>query len=234
MAEEGVSWGAGSVSDRGKHGLLGQAEGEVSDVVVRKRRALGKDWLDCPVCDRRVSLADAATPDRAVTADAVHEIDRAARRARDLATAAQTIEGKRKVEDFDVFLCHNSDDKPAVRELYARLLERGLLPWFDAIDLRPGIPWQKQLEEQIGTIRAAAVFVGAGGMGPWEEVELNAFLCEFVRRGCPVIPVLLPDAPTRPDLPLFLKAHHWVDLRVPEPDPLDQLAWGITGERPLR
>ena len=44
-------------------------------------------------------------------------------------------------EVFDVFLCHNSEDKPAVRELAQRLRERGLRPWLDERELRPGQPW---------------------------------------------------------------------------------------------
>ncbi len=46
--------------------------------------------------------------------------------------------------------------------------------------------------------------------------------------------MLLPDA-TRQDLPVFLEGLTWVDLtRRPEPDPIDQLVWGITGEHPSR
>lgn len=66
---------------------------------------------------------------------------------------------------FDVFLCHRSGDKPAVEEIGRALRDRGLRPWLDVWELRPGVPWQPALEEQIRTIRAAAVFVGAGGRG---------------------------------------------------------------------
>jgi hypothetical protein len=62
-------------------------------------------------------------------------------------------------------------------------------------------------------------------------MELEAFLREFVERGCPVIPALLKDAPRKPRLPIFLKAMTWVDFRRADPDPLQRLVWGITGER---
>ena len=68
-------------------------------------------------------------------------------------------------------------------------------------------------------------------MGPWQRHELESFLHEFVDRGCPVIPVLLPDAPKQPMLPVFLKGLTWVDFRVQETDPIERLLWGITGER---
>ena len=39
---------------------------------------------------------------------------------------------------FDVFLCHNSQDKPAVREIGKRLRAKGLLPWLDGVGAPPG------------------------------------------------------------------------------------------------
>ena len=134
--------------------------------------------------------------------------------------------------EFDVFLCHNWDDKPAVKRIAQRLKEAGIHPWLDEEQLPPGQPWQRLLEQQIGRIKSAAVFVGAAGMGPWQEEEIDALLRVFKKRKAPVIPVLLPDAPSQPDLPLFLGARTWVDFRRPDPDPLKQLLWGITGQRP--
>ena len=61
---------------------------------------------------------------------------------------------------------------------------------------------------------------------------MYGFLNAFARRGSPVIPLLLPDAPSVPDLPIFLAEMTWVDFRCPDPDPLAQLIWGITGTRP--
>ena len=58
---------------------------------------------------------------------------------------------------FDVFLCHNDDDKPAVRWVAERLRERGIRPWLDEVDLRPGYRWQEELEVQIEVIKSAAV-----------------------------------------------------------------------------
>jgi hypothetical protein len=131
--------------------------------------------------------------------------------------------------NFDVFLCHNNRDKPAIRRIGERLKTVGILPWLDEWELRPGLPWQPALEAQIEHIKTAAVFVGNDGIGPWQEQEINAFLREFVNRSCPVIPVLLEYAPSEPKLPIFLKGITWVDFRKREPDPWKQLLWGITG-----
>jgi hypothetical protein len=37
---------------------------------------------------------------------------------------------------YDVFLCHNQADRPAVQELADRLCAEGLEPWLDKSDLR--------------------------------------------------------------------------------------------------
>ncbi len=131
---------------------------------------------------------------------------------------------------FDVFLCHNGEDKPRVKEIARRLKERGISPWLDEWELRPGLPWQPLLEEQIEKIKSAAVFIGKAGIGPWQRQEMYAFLSEFVNRGSPVIPVILEDAPQRPQLPIFLRGMTWVDFRKSDPDPLERLIWGIEGK----
>jgi TIR domain-containing protein len=140
-------------------------------------------------------------------------MDRAADTQRDQGAAKSTLQGKIETNDFDVFLCHNNKDKPEVKRIGERLKELGMYPWLDEWELQPGKPWQHSLEQQIIQIKSAAVFVGKDGIGPWQQEELEAFLSEFVERGCPVIPVLLPDAPKEPQLPVFLKARTWVVLR---------------------
>lgn len=142
------------------------------------------------------------------------------------------LQRKRAASEFDVFLCHNVSDKPAVIEIADRLEARGVLPWLDQRELPPGQPWQPLLERQIAQIKSAAVFVGAAGVGPWQEQEIWGLLNEFARRRNPVIPVMLRDAPEKPELPIFLRSMTWVDFRVPQPDPLSRLIWGITGTRP--
>ncbi|WP_375469468.1 GUN4 domain-containing protein [uncultured Nostoc sp.] len=136
------------------------------------------------------------------------------------------------MEKFDVFLCHNSKDKPAVIQLAEQLKQRGISPWLDIWHLRPGFSWQDSLDEQINQIQSAAVFVGNSGFGPWQDQEIKAFIRAFVNRKCPVIPVLLADAPQEPVLPVFLQGLMWVDFRLQNPEPMGQLMWGITGNKP--
>ena len=201
------------------------------DRQVQLRRGRGLDWINCSVCDTRVSLTDYAAPQSEFHESRVPEMDLAADAGRERATVVSMLQGKIETRDFDVFLCHKSEDKPAVKEIGNQLKDLGILPWLDEWELRPGLPWQRLLEEQIGQIKSVAVFVGRQGIGPWQQQELEAFLREFVNRSCPVIPVLLPDAPEEPQLPIFLRGYTWVDFRRQDPDPLELLIWGITGIR---
>jgi GTPase SAR1 family protein len=134
------------------------------------------------------------------------------------------------VLDFDVFLCHNGADSPAVKEIGQRLKDGGILPWLDEWSVRPGVPWQHAIEQQIHRMMSAAVFVGRDGIGPWQRRELDALLRELVERGVPVIPVLLATAPSEPELPLYLQDVAWVDFRRAYPEPFEQLVLAITGQ----
>jgi tetratricopeptide (TPR) repeat protein len=134
---------------------------------------------------------------------------------------------------FDVFLSHNGRDKPVVRQIAEALRLRGLRVWMDESELVPGRRWIPALEKALKTAKTAAVLVGGDGLGPWEQAEYEAALSQFVGQGLPVIPVLLPGAPQKPELPLFLTGFTWVDLReVPLSEGLDRLQWGITGKKP--
>lgn len=132
---------------------------------------------------------------------------------------------------FDVFLCHNSADAESVAEIGTLLKHRGLVPWVASEQLRPGVCWQRELEKLVSRTKCVAVLVGESGSGPWQDLEIGAFLRKFARRGCTIIPVILPGGPKRPKLPLFLDGMVWVDFRREQPDPLEQLIWGITGAR---
>ncbi len=145
--------------------------------------------------------------------------------------AVELIEAKRRDNVFDVFLCHNSEDKPLVREIAEQLRQHGLLPWLDDWELRPGLPWQALLADQIDNIESAAVFIGSRGIGPWQDLEIRGILQEFAMRRVPIIPVILPNALETSSLPAFLEDRTGVDFRHSNPDPMERLIWGITGKR---
>ncbi len=141
--------------------------------------------------------------------------------------------GALMAHEYDVFLSYNSKDRPAVSAIALALRARGLRPWLDKDELQPGIPWQDELKKAILNMRAAAVFVGDHGLGPWQRPEVRASLSQMIERQRPVIPVLLRGAPDKPDIDLFLAENTWVDLRQGlTEDGLAALVWGITGKKP--
>ena len=59
-----------------------------------------------------------------------------------------------------VFLCHASQDKPAVRELYKKLYaEDWIQPWLDEEELLPGQDWNLEIEKAVEASDAVIVCV---------------------------------------------------------------------------
>jgi TIR domain len=134
--------------------------------------------------------------------------------------------------EYDVFLCHNSKDKTEIKRIGEQLIARGLRPWLDEWDLRPGFDWMDEIEETVQVVHAVAVFVGPNQVGAWQRKEIKAYLRRQVDKELPVIPVVLSGCESEPELPEFLKDFTWVDFRKSDPDPLERLYWGITGQKP--
>jgi hypothetical protein len=140
--------------------------------------------------------------------------------------------------EFDVFLSHNSKDKPAVEHL-ARLLrdEYKIKTWLDKWNLVPGASWQQAIDAALEKCQTFVVFVGPSGIGSWEspemQVALDVIAKDPTRR---VIPVLLPDAPDNANLklPAFLRLLTWVDFRegLDNKNALYLLYCGIKGIAP--
>jgi hypothetical protein len=140
-------------------------------------------------------------------------------------------------KSYDVFLSYNSEDLEAVELIAVHLADRaGLKPWLDKWELVPGEPWFRNLERGLTSALTCAVFVGKSGEGPWQQRELAAALDRQVKNsGFRVVPVLLPDAPATPDLPVFLAGNTWVAFRdILDDEALWRLECGICGKPPGR
>lgn len=134
---------------------------------------------------------------------------------------------------FDVFLAHNSSDKPFVRVISTRLQEKGLRPWLDENEIPPGRWFQQVMQDAIHQTRTAAIFVGQHGLGQWQALELRSFIAQALEKKLPVIPVLLPGVRELPRQLDFLRQLNAVSFRSQDDDEaLDRLVWGITGRRP--
>ena len=140
---------------------------------------------------------------------------------------------------YAVFLSFNSQDREAVEQIALYLADKaGLRPWFDQWELIPGEPWTRNLERGLEASSTCAVFVGKSGEGPWQIREVETALRHQIdNHDFRVIPVLLPDAPQKPELPMFLSGNMWVDFRkagLEDDDALWRLECGILGKAPGR
>ncbi len=65
-----------------------------------------------------------------------------------------------------VFLCHASQDKPVVHDLYQRLLGEGWIdPWLDEEKLLPGQDWDMEIEKAVEAADAVIVCLSSRSVG---------------------------------------------------------------------
>ena len=136
---------------------------------------------------------------------------------------------------YDVFLSHNSKDKAAVEEIAKRLKSVGIRPWFDKWDLAGGDTIADALEKAITSINCAVIFFGPADKGNWHLMEIRAYVDAWAKKQARLIPVILPDAPETPSLPIWLKQALWVNMhewKKAGNDAFYQLICGILGRPP--
>ena len=104
---------------------------------------------------------------------------------------------------FDVFLSHNSQDKPRVRRLAERLKSAGLRVWFDEWNIRPGEIIALKVDEGLEQSRVLLLCVSANALASgWVALERStAIHRDPSNEGRRFIPLLLSDC----DLPDTLR-----------------------------
>ncbi|HQL72074.1 MAG: hypothetical protein BWX88_00252 [Planctomycetes bacterium ADurb.Bin126] len=184
------------------------------------------------ICPKCLSNAKNLTKDKKALKEQVQVVLRdiadASRSEIDIVTWWDRLERR---DGFDAFICYHSRDADEAKKLNAQLKARGIRTWFDKEQIPPGRKWVDVLQQRIQDVRTAVVVVGSSGIGPWQSMEVDAFIQEFLRRKCPVIPVIVKKCRKAPQLPLFLKQFQYLDFRNSN-SPLVTLVWGITGQRP--
>lgn len=87
----------------------------------------------------------------------------------DVFTASPTHSEKTSRSDDNykapsIFLCHSSNDKPQVRELYKRLKFDRYDPWLDEEKLLPGQDWQWEIQKAVREADAVIVCLSRGSV----------------------------------------------------------------------
>ena len=117
------------------------------------------------------------------------------------------------VRKLRVFLCHASQDKPIVRELYQRLLAEGWIdPWLDEEKLALGQHWTTAIEEALDAADIVLIFLSRNSVSKegFVQRELNyawELSLEKPRNVIFLIPFRLDDC----DVPRYLKSRQWGD-----------------------
>lgn len=100
-------------------------------------------------------------------------------------------------KQFDVFLCHNSNDKNIIRLIAQKLENHGIRVWFDEKKFIPGDIWKSKLYEMLDEINTVVFFFGRHGVGPWQDAEINYLHNRYInnkRQSPRIIPILLGKA----------------------------------------
>jgi formylglycine-generating enzyme required for sulfatase activity len=123
-----------------------------------------------------------------------------------------------------VFLCHASQDKPAVRELYQKLrAETWIDPWLDEEKLLPGQDWHEEIEKAVEATDVVIVLLSKQSVSQEGYVQRELKLALDVADEKPentifIIPLRLDDCPA----PRRLRGWHYVDY-FPE----NRKSWAI-------
>ena len=72
---------------------------------------------------------------------------------------------------FDVFLSHNSKDKPQVRRLAERLRAAGLRVWFDEWIIQPGDDIYLAIEHGLEASRCLVLCLSPAALGSWGSMR---------------------------------------------------------------
>ena len=112
-----------------------------------------------------------------------------------------------------VFLCHASDDKPAVRALYGRLVEDGIDVWFDEESLIGGQDWRKEIPKAIRNSDAVLVCLSRRAINKSGYVQKEiAFALDIAEEQPEEANFIIPGKLEECDAPQRLQHRQWVNL----------------------
>jgi ATP-dependent Clp protease ATP-binding subunit ClpC len=132
----------------------------------------------------------------------------------DVSSAAPTTPSRNeRGPNLSVFLCHSSKDKPAVRELYARLKEGHFDPWLDEEDLLPGQEWEFEITNAVRSCQVVVVCLSPDSVSKagylQREIKKVLDVADEQPEGTIyVIPLKLAEC----EVPSRLRRWHWVSM----------------------
>lgn len=122
---------------------------------------------------------------------------------------------------YDVFLSHNSADKPRVRKLAERLKQAGLRVWLDEWVIKAGDDIYLAIKRGLEAARVQVLCLSPAALGSeWVALERSTVLFrDPTNQGRRFVPLLLADC----ELPDTLRRYKYVDFRRETPAAFDEL-----------
>src|SRR3954471_4323127 len=122
---------------------------------------------------------------------------------------------------YDVFLSHNSKDKPRVRKLAEDLRDAGLRVWFDEWVLKPGDDIYLPVERELEAARTQVLCLSPAALGSdWVALERSTVLFrDPTNADRRFIPLLLANC----EFPDTLRRYKYVDYRRETKAAFDEL-----------
>ena len=111
-----------------------------------------------------------------------------------------------------VFLCHSSQDKPAVRKLYSYLKQHGIQPWLDQTDLLPGQNWEVEIPKALFNSDVILVCLSKSSVNKegYVQKEITFALDKALEKPegtIFIVPVKLEEC----EIPQRLSRYQWVE-----------------------
>ena len=138
----------------------------------------------------------------------------------------------RSAVQYGAVLAYNGDDHGSVIAIYDELKRRGIEPWIDSRDHRPGDKWTEGFRSALSNTSVAIVFFGPNGTGIWQDEEIPLIHTQCVARNIVLIPVLLPGGVIPDDMPFATRSAVKFIAGSNDSYALDKLEFGITGRNP--
>jgi len=117
-----------------------------------------------------------------------------------------------------IFLSHNRNDKPFVRKVYRKLIERGIKTWYDEAEILPGDSLITKMEQGLSEMDFLGAFLSPDSIKSfWVKKEINIVLSsEMIQHKVRVIPILINNLKDS-SIPPMLSDKYYIDFRPPHP-----------------
>ena len=117
-----------------------------------------------------------------------------------------------KQSPLRIFLCHASQDRASVRELYTKLLASGYEPWLDEEKLLGGQDWELEITKSIRESHVVIVCLSKESVGKagFVQKEIRFTLDRALEQPEGAI-FLIPLKLTQCEVPVRLQSFQWIN-----------------------